>query len=121
MPSDDKPPVSIIDVPPSQLKSSSYLSPGARKEKIRERSYRRGRARRTAPQKYAELHAISAFSFLDGASLPEDLIQRAAELELPAVALVDRNGVYGAPRFHNAARQAGIKALVGTGSGGGRT
>ncbi len=65
------------------------------------------------PPPYAELHAASAFSFLDGASLPEDLVERAAALELPAVALVDANGVYAAPRFHQAAKQAGIKALVG--------
>ncbi len=62
---------------------------------------------------YAELHAASAFSFLEGASLPEDLVDRAAELELPAVALVDRNTLAGAPRFWKAARAAGIKALVG--------
>ena len=62
---------------------------------------------------YAELHAASAFSFLDGASLPEDLVERAAALELPAVALVDASGVYGAPRFYQAAKQAGIKAIVG--------
>ncbi|HEX3554479.1 MAG TPA: error-prone DNA polymerase [Thermoanaerobaculia bacterium] len=73
-------------------------------------------ARKPAPPHsppYAELHAASAFSFLDGASLPEDLIERAAALELPAVALVDANGVYAAPRFHQAAKQAGTKALVG--------
>src|SRR5436305_14385169 len=70
-------------------------------------------ARKSAPPPYAELHAASAFSFLDGASLPEDLIERAAALELPAVALVDANGVYAAPRFHQAAKQAGVKALVG--------
>ncbi len=69
-------------------------------------------ARETAPP-YAELHAASAFSFLDGASLPEDLIERAAALELPAVALVDANGVYATPRFHQAAKQAGVRALVG--------
>ena len=57
--------------------------------------------------RYAELHAASAFSFLNGASLPEDLIDRAAALELPAVALVDRNGVYAAPRFYKAAQEAG--------------
>ncbi|HSK79952.1 MAG TPA: error-prone DNA polymerase [Thermoanaerobaculia bacterium] len=62
---------------------------------------------------YAELHAASAFSFLDGASLPEDLVEQAAALELPAVALVDTNGVYAAPRFYQAAKQAGIKAIVG--------
>ncbi len=49
---------------------------------------------------YAELHAASAFSFLDAASLPERLVERAGELGLPAIALLDRNGVYGAPRFH---------------------
>src|SRR4029453_4986985 len=69
--------------------------------------------RTVAPPPYAELHAASAFSFLDGASLPEDLVDRAAALELPAVALVDANGVYAAPRFYQAAREAGIKALVG--------
>jgi error-prone DNA polymerase len=62
---------------------------------------------------YVELHAASAFSFLDGASLPEDLAQRAAEVGLPAMALMDANGVYGAPRFFQAARQAGVRALVG--------
>jgi len=62
---------------------------------------------------YAELHCASAFSFLEGASLPEDLVDRAAELELGAVALVDRNTLSGAPRFWKAAREAGIKPLVG--------
>ena len=62
---------------------------------------------------YAELRAASAFSFLDGASLPEDLVYQAAEKDLPAMALVDTNGVYGAPRFYTAAKKAGVKALVG--------
>ena len=62
---------------------------------------------------YIELHASSAFSFLDGASLPEALIDRAAALGYPALALLDRDGVYGAPRFHLAAKRAGIKAIVG--------
>ncbi|HYN43876.1 MAG TPA: DNA polymerase III subunit alpha, partial [Thermoanaerobaculia bacterium] len=61
----------------------------------------------------AELRCASAFSFLEGASEPETLVERAAELGLPAVALVDRNGVSGAPRFWKAARTAGLKALVG--------
>ena len=69
--------------------------------------------RSASPPPYAELHAASAFSFLDGASLPEDLVERAAVLGLPAVALVDANGVYAAPRFFQAAKQAGIKPLVG--------
>jgi error-prone DNA polymerase len=62
---------------------------------------------------YVELHAASAFSFLDGASLPEALIDRAAALGYPAFALLDRDGVYGAPRFHLAAKRAGIKAIIG--------
>jgi error-prone DNA polymerase len=62
---------------------------------------------------YIELHTSSAFSFLDGASLPEALIERAAELGYPAIALLDRDGVYGAPQFYRAARAAGIKAIVG--------
>lgn len=62
---------------------------------------------------YVELHARSAFSFLQGASLPEDLVSRCAELEQGALALVDANGVYGAPRFHLAAKTLGIRALLG--------
>jgi error-prone DNA polymerase len=62
---------------------------------------------------YVELHTASAFSFLQGASLPETLVDRAAELGYPAVALLDRDGVYGAPRFHKAARAAGIRPIIG--------
>ncbi len=62
---------------------------------------------------YVELHAHSAFSFLEGASLPEDLISRSAEIGQHAMALTDANGVYGAPRFHLAAKKLGIKALIG--------
>ena len=74
---------------------------------------RPGRSRRRKPAPYVELHGASAFSFLRGASLPEDLMARAAEVELGAVALVDVNGVYGAPRFYKAAQQTGVRALVG--------
>jgi error-prone DNA polymerase len=62
---------------------------------------------------YIELHAASAFSFLQGASLPEALVERAAALGYPALALLDADGVYGAPRFHKAAQQAGLKAIIG--------
>src|SRR5918994_7919385 len=62
---------------------------------------------------YVELHTASAFSFLQGASLPEALVDRAAELGYHALALLDRDGVYGAPRFHKAARAAGIRPLIG--------
>jgi error-prone DNA polymerase len=62
---------------------------------------------------YVELHAASAFSFLEGASLPEQLIERAAELEMPAMALLDRNGVYGSARFHTSAKRRGLRAHIG--------
>ena len=62
---------------------------------------------------YVELHARSAFSFLEGASLPEALIAAGAERGMPAMALLDRHGVYGAPRFHMAAEQRKIKAHIG--------
>ncbi len=62
---------------------------------------------------YYELHARSAFSFLRGASNPEDLAETAARLELPALALCDRNGLYGSPRLHAAAKEQGIRAVVG--------
>ena len=62
---------------------------------------------------YVELSARSAFSFLEAASTPEHLADEAARLELPALALVDVDGVYGAPRFYKAARAAGVRPLVG--------
>jgi error-prone DNA polymerase len=62
---------------------------------------------------YIELHTASAFSFLQGASLPEALVDRAAALGYPALALLDADGVYGAPRFHKAAQKAGIRAIIG--------
>src|SRR5258707_8046425 len=63
--------------------------------------------------KFVELHACSAFSFLRGGSFPEQLALTAAELEMPALALVDRDGVYGAQRFSVAAREHGIRPIVG--------
>lgn len=66
------------------------------------------------PPRYIELRCKSAFSFLQAASLPEDLIARAAALSLPAVALGDRDGFYGSPRFHQAAKRAGVRAIVGS-------
>ena len=62
---------------------------------------------------YIELHAASAFSFLQGASLPETLVERAAALGYPAIALLDADGVYGAPRLHKAAQKAGLRAIIG--------
>ena len=57
---------------------------------------------------YVELHARSAFSFLRGASLPDQLAGQAAQLGLPAAALLDRDGVYGAPRFYGRAKEDGF-------------
>ena len=62
---------------------------------------------------YVELRAASAFSFLRGSSLPEDLVDRAAELGYTAMALVDRDGVYGAPRFYGRAKKHKLHAMVG--------
>jgi len=62
---------------------------------------------------YVELHARSAFSFLEGASLPEELIATCAQFGMPAMALLDTDGVYGAPRFHLAAKKIDLKAHIG--------
>src|SRR5712675_538091 len=62
---------------------------------------------------YCELHCCSAFSFLRGASFPEQLAETAAELEMPAMALLDRNGVYGAQRFSVAAREQNVRPIIG--------
>jgi error-prone DNA polymerase len=63
---------------------------------------------------YAELHCWSNFTFLEGASHPEELIARACDLGLAAIALTDRDGLYGAVRFANAARHLGVEAIVGS-------
>ncbi len=62
---------------------------------------------------YVELHCRSAFSFLRGASTPEQIAERAAQLQMPAVALCDRDGFYGAPRFFSRARELGVRPIVG--------
>ena len=64
-------------------------------------------------ERYVELHTASAFSFLEGASQPEGLIERAAALEMPALALLDRNGFYGSARFHTSAKRNDVRAHVG--------
>lgn len=62
---------------------------------------------------YVELHSASAFSFLQGASQPEKLVERAVEIGMPALALLDHNGVYGSARFHTAAKRNKIRAHIG--------
>src|SRR6266545_4361986 len=66
-----------------------------------------------AAPEYIELHARSAFSFLRGGSLPETLAETAARLELPALGLCDRMGVYGAPRFRGMSQEVGLRAIYG--------
>ena len=63
---------------------------------------------------YVELHARSAFSFLEGAATPEELITVCADLKMASMALLDRDGVYGAARFHLTAKKLGVKAHIGT-------
>ncbi|KAA9153686.1 error-prone DNA polymerase [Amycolatopsis acidicola] len=63
---------------------------------------------------YAELHCHSNFSFLDGASNPEELVEEAARLELDAIALTDHDGMYGVVRFADAARELGVRTVYGT-------
>jgi error-prone DNA polymerase len=63
---------------------------------------------------YAELHAWSNFSFLQGGSHPEELVERAAVLGLTAIALTDRDGLYGAVRFATHARRRGVEAIIGS-------
>src|SRR3954469_20810766 len=66
-----------------------------------------------APAPYVELHAHSSYSFLDGASLPEELAVQAAELGYPALALTDHDGVYGSLEFAHAAKHFGVHPITG--------
>ncbi|MDX6530178.1 MAG: error-prone polymerase [Blastocatellia bacterium] len=70
-------------------------------------------AHRSLPTNYVELHARSAFSFLQGASTPEELIATCAELKMPSMALLDQDGLYGAARFHLAGKKLDVKAHIG--------
>ncbi|MGH4009304.1 MAG: PHP domain-containing protein, partial [Pseudonocardiaceae bacterium] len=62
---------------------------------------------------YAELHCHSNFSFLDGASHPEELVEEAARLGLDAIAITDHDGMYGVVRFAEAARELGVRTIFG--------
>jgi error-prone DNA polymerase len=68
---------------------------------------------RAARVPYVELHAHSSYSFLDGASLPEELAVSAAELGYPALALTDHDGVYGSLEFAHAAKHFGVRPITG--------
>jgi error-prone DNA polymerase len=69
--------------------------------------------RRPSRQRYAELHCHTSFSFLDGASSPEELVEEAARLDLDALAVTDHNGFYGVVRFAEAARDVGMPTVFG--------
>ena len=64
-------------------------------------------------ERYVELHARSAFSFLEGASLPEAMTQQAANLQLPGLAILDRDGLYGSPRLYTTAKKLGLRSHIG--------
>ena len=63
--------------------------------------------------RYVELHARSAFSFLEGASMPEALVQQAAALNMSALAILDRDGLYGSPRLYMKAQEHGLRSHIG--------
>jgi error-prone DNA polymerase len=88
--------------------NDEYHSPIQTKYEIISRSSKNG-----SSGDYVELHTSSAFSFLEGASQPEEIAVRASELDMPAIALVDRNGLYGVARFHTAAQRCQVKAHIG--------
>ncbi len=64
-------------------------------------------------ERYVELHARSASSFLEGASVPEAMAQQAANLELPGLAIPDRDGLYGSPRLYTSAKKLGLRSHIG--------
>ena len=102
----------MLPLPPTDHDHLSYVEQilAPKKPKGPEITKREGN---TVDRPYAECRSATSFSFLNGASLPEDLIHHAAQKDIPAMAVIDVNGVYGAPRFHTAAKKAGIKALIG--------
>ena len=84
---------------------------GTRTRELISGSHRPQTVRKSVP--YAELHVHSHFSFLDGASSPEELVREAARLELDALALTDHGGLYGVVRFAECAREVGIPTIFG--------
>ncbi|VVJ16245.1 Error-prone repair homolog of DNA polymerase III alpha subunit (EC [Amycolatopsis camponoti] len=97
------------DAPAWSRKREGYA--GAPKDLQDRKSRDHGGDRIRAP--YAELHVHSNFSFLDGASHPETLVEEAARLELDALVLTDHDGMYGAVRFNDAARELGVRVGFG--------
>ena len=108
-------------VPPNQMPDAIPFGPGANGGDSPAWSYKRQPYRRPqslepatpSSRPYAELHCHSSFSFLDGASSPEDLVEEAARLGLEALAITDHDGFYGVVRFAEAARAVGMKTVFG--------
>ena len=98
------------DAPAWSRKRAAYQPPPG-VERPRSAAPLAERPRSAVP--YAELHAHSAFSFLDGASTPEELVAEAARLGLRAIALTDHDGLYGVVRFAEAARELGMRTVFG--------
>ena len=72
-----------------------------------------GTSRGNMTEGYVELHGRSAFSFLEGASMPEAMAQQAANLNMPALGILDRDGLYGAPRLYMSAKKLGLRSHIG--------
>jgi len=77
------------------------------------RSWGPGMWRVSMTDSYVELHGRSAFSFLEGASMPETMAQQAAALGMPALGILDRDGLYGAPRLYMSAKKLGLRSHIG--------
>ena len=94
--------------PPPTSSGAPSATPGSSRAPAKRASYRRG-----GDRAYAELRCKTNFSFLRGASHPEELAQRAAELGYAALAVTDRNTLAGVVRAHCAAKSFGIKLIIG--------
>ena len=103
--------------PPSWAEMHRVLDGKPRRDGVPQREPDRravGGAARPGPAvRYAELHAHSAYSFLDGACTPEELVAEAARLNLTAIALTDHDGLYGVVRFAEAAREYDMRTVFG--------
>src|SRR5258708_5187246 len=96
-----------------QTSNGNFLKPGKQLSTAHRPLLTNYVAHRSLPTNYVELHARSAFSFLKGASTPEELIATCSELKMPSMALLDQDGLYGAARFHLAGKRLGVKAHIG--------
>ena len=106
----------VLDSKPRHAGASAATEPAGDGPLSRKRGTYRppndGRIARSSVA-YAELHAHSAYSFLDGASTPEELVEEAARLDLRGLALTDHNGLYGAVRFAEAAAELDVRTVFG--------